>query len=552
MRRLLPVSAIIGLAIGLSGQSSPPSPNKLEESPSAPCTVVGRILNAVDGSPLKSARAALVEQAESLHMYGSMSDSDGHFIFKDVAPGRYEFFAFHTGFVTQHYQSDGADGGALLALKAGQKIADVLFRLTLAAVVTGRVNDQQGEPMIGVRVTALDWPSDEEMEDRGPYGTHEPELVAVSSAQTDDRGQYRIFGLKAGQYYIRATDSLEPPPGGDVDQESSVRLALGTDYAPLYYPGTPQLDQAQTVSLRAGEQAQADFSMRRLKTVAVAGRLIGPNGGPKNGLVSLEQPGADGYTHDTTTDEKGNFSMKGIPPGSYTIIADGRGEGGKTYQARQKLEVGSDNIDSLTIALGAGTSFRGRVSVAGPGTVAFDRLVVLFFLIDGGEAVALARVKKDATFEITSVQDGTYAVIVRGLERGWYAKSARIGQNDVLEKGLQVEKDASGGMLEIALGSESAQLEGSVSDHDRAVAGARVRVAPEPETPYNRHRSQIVKTDQAGHFAVIGLAPGKYQVAARGPSSAEGTVPKSDARTVTLSRDDHQSIQLTILRPETE
>jgi len=53
MRRLLPVSAIIGLAIGLSGQSSPPSPNKLEESPSAPCTVVGRILNAVDGSPFE-------------------------------------------------------------------------------------------------------------------------------------------------------------------------------------------------------------------------------------------------------------------------------------------------------------------------------------------------------------------------------------------------------------------------------------------------------------------------------------------------------------------
>jgi len=78
--------------------------------------------------------------------------------------------------------------------------------------------------------------------------------------------------------------------------------------------------------------------------------------------------------------------------------------------------------------------------------VAFDRIVVLLFLIDGGRGRS-RRVKKDATFEITSVPDGTYAVIVRGLERGWYAKSARIGQNDVLEKGLQVEKDASGECL---------------------------------------------------------------------------------------------------------
>ena len=48
--------------------------------------------------------------------------------------------------------------------------------------------------------------------------------------------------------------------------------------------------------------------------------------------------------------------------------------------------------------------------------------------------------KKDGTFQITSVKDGDYAINVWGLEHDWFVKSARLGPNELLEKGLQVEK----------------------------------------------------------------------------------------------------------------
>src|SRR5579864_6338212 len=93
-----------------------------------------------------------------------------------------------------------AYSGAVLALKPGQKVSDVLFRMTLAAVVTGRVNDGDSEPMLGVHITALRRLSDEEIEEQGSSGYMNREMVPVSMAETDDRGQYRLFGLKPGDY----------------------------------------------------------------------------------------------------------------------------------------------------------------------------------------------------------------------------------------------------------------------------------------------------------------------------------------------------------------
>src|SRR2546426_510668 len=99
--------------------------------------------------------------------YAATSDSDGHFTIKDVAPGRYNFFATRTGYVDQPYQSNGTDSGAVLALQPGQQLTDVLFRLTMAAVITGHVNNEDGEALARVGVMALRRPSEEEMVDGG-------------------------------------------------------------------------------------------------------------------------------------------------------------------------------------------------------------------------------------------------------------------------------------------------------------------------------------------------------------------------------------------------
>src|SRR5437879_10206514 len=199
MRRFLPV--MFAVALSLLAQTPAPSPDKkAEEHPAAPCRVGGSVGKAAAGSPLKSDRVAVVPEDSSsdTRLYGATSDSDGQFFLKEVVPGRYRFFATRAGFVDQQYQAKGTDGGAVLALKPGQKISDVLFRMTTAAVITGRVNNEDGDPMIRVQVVALRRPTEEETEEDIPFASRNQTLIPVASSQTDDRGQYGIIGVKPG------------------------------------------------------------------------------------------------------------------------------------------------------------------------------------------------------------------------------------------------------------------------------------------------------------------------------------------------------------------
>jgi hypothetical protein len=490
-------------------------------------------------------------------MYATTSNTDGHFLLKDVVPGRYQFFATRAGFVNQQYQAKGTDDGAVLSLKPGETVSDVLFRMIVSGVVTGRVTNEDDEAMIRVQVVALRGPSEEEIEDEAPFSARKRDLRAVSSAQTDDRGQYRIFGLKPGEYYIKALDSFEPDRGIPVDESYWVQQFLGSEYSAVYYPGVTQASQAQVILVKPGDEVQADFSMQRTKTAEIAGHVIGLDGPAKKAWVILTPTGVDesGIDRQDTTDEKGAFRIRGVPPGSYVIAVLEKDEVGSVYAPRgqQKIEVSGENIESITIALSSGLSLQGRVTVAGAGSPALDRTSV--DLIGIGEDEQLfgnGSVKKDGTFEIKSVTDGNYALAVEGLENNWYVKSARLGGDEILDKGLQLEKGGSGGRLEVVVSSASAQLEGSVSDHDGSVIGAHVRIAPEPETPYNRFHLHSVRTDQSGHFFLTGLAPGKYRVLAKYSASPGSGTLRSAPQIVTLSEHDHKTIQLTIVKPQAE
>ena len=274
-----------------------------------------------------------------------------------------------------------------------------------------------------------------------------------------------MFGLTPGEYYLKAVDSSEANPNTLVHEASWIRDLLGSEYAPAYYPGVAQASQAQVVSVKAGDEVQADIFMQRAKTVEIAGHVIGRDGPAKNTWVNLKLAADDfGIDRQTTTDEKGSFELKGVPPGSYVIFAYQRDEENGVYEARgqQKVEVSDENIDSITISLGGGTSFQGRVTVEGASSPKLDRIGIVLDRVDDDEQLgAHGRVKKDGTFEIQSVTDGSYAISIWGPENNWYLKSVRLGEDDILEKGLQLEKGSSGRTIEVMVSSATAQLDGS-------------------------------------------------------------------------------------------
>jgi 5-hydroxyisourate hydrolase-like protein (transthyretin family) len=154
---LVPVTAVMILSARLLAQSAEPPQEKTAQHPQPLCAVSGSVVTAAEGTPLKSTRVALVPEGRNSkkHMYAASTDSDGRFLLKDVEQGRYTFLATRAGFVDQHYQAKGAETGATLSLKPGDKVSDVLFRMTLAAVITGRVTSEDGEAMVRIQVIAL-------------------------------------------------------------------------------------------------------------------------------------------------------------------------------------------------------------------------------------------------------------------------------------------------------------------------------------------------------------------------------------------------------------
>ena len=558
MQRSLSAIAVIVLIVSLHGQAASPASSEAQLDPKTLCVVAGRVVTAVEGTALASARVALMPEKPrwDTQPYVVNSAGDGRFLLKDVPPGRYMFVAIHAGFVEQHYQSHGNDEGAVLSLRPGQTIDDVLFRMIRAAVITGHVTNDVGEPLVDAQIVAMQRPDEDELEDEGSY-SHKREVQPVATAHTDDRGQYRIFGLKPGEYYVRVSDQLDHEPGTALaGQDYWIQTKLGSEYAPVYYPGVGQVAQAEVIPLRAGDEVEADVSLRHIKTARVAGRVVGPDGPAKHAWVSLE-PVDDDYPstqYQDSTDDKGAFALQGVVPGSYTLHVYQNSGQMEDYRmsSSQKVEVEGEDIPALSIALGRGTTVAGRVTVFGAGTPTLDRIRVVLGGLGDEEWSGQAMVKKDGMFELASVNDGSHRLNVWGLEQGWFVKSAQLGMNDVLENGLQVEKGAASGRLEIVISSACAVLDGAVVDEDKPLVGARVHIAPDPETPYNRFRADSGRTDQMGRFTFACVPPGKYRVTARTPTSADGEIFRSESESVALSEHGHRSLELKIVRPEEE
>lgn len=532
-----------------------------QEKAPAPCRVSGRVVSALDGAPLRSSRVVLIQENVKSHpkVFGATTDADGHFEIKNVTAGRYNFIASHAGYVDRQYKAQGSDEGAVLSLEPGQEFTDALFRLTRAGVIAGRIVDENGEPLPRVSVMALRKPTAAEEEEEGPRNSHKEELVTAANVLTDDRGEFRLFGLEAGSYYVKASESGEALMFFDNRSSMTgwmVQQSLGSEYVPLYYPGVVAFDEAQAIAVRAGEEIAVDINMRHVLSAEVAGKVIGPDGRPtSHAMVQLEPSGVEDHSFgdfSSGTNDSGEFSLKNVPPGSYLLTATEYDEQ-KYWKAHQKIDVGERKIDSLVLALGRGTTLNGRVSFMGRGnTPSADRVFLQLSPVtesddsDGGWAM----VKKDGTFEILDVAEGSYAVQVSFRETGWYVKSIRFGPDDVMEKGLQIEKGSTGGSIDIVMSSSAAQVEGSVTQNDKPAVAAHVSIRPDPDTPFNHSRAKSTSTDQNGHFAITNLAPGKYRISAKLSSDSGTPAATAEAQTVTIHESDRQSVQLVLQEPK--
>ena len=480
--------------------------------------VRGTVLAADGDSPLGKATVSLRKSGSrgGDSRRTARSDARGNYEFRDLEAGKYLLSVTRNRYLPQNYGQKRIqafrrqEGGTPLTLGDGEVLRGIDFKLIRGGVVEGRVADQDYEPLSRVAVTL------------SGYQTVQGErtLVPVSRAQTDDRGQFRLFDIPPGSYFLSATRVNFPFFGRRGRRRQS--------FPPTYYPGVPSPEQATKVEVSAGgEVGGFHLTLIESHTYSVSGRVLAADGSPAQSVriitVNQSGPGQVSLRGGTTTDPQGVFKVAGLLPGKHRLIAR-RGRREEPQIASASVEVIDQDLQGLTLALGSGAAITGRI-VSDSQETALDwrRISVVARPAAGGRRGRMfgggeTRVEEDFSFRISNLPGGLYRFSVRLPPGNHYVESIRAEGQDIIDRLVEMSDhdDLSG--VEVRISPKGSRISGMVeSEEDRiAVDGATVLVfAADPQQRGSFSRfTRTTQTDQAGRFFLEGLPPAEYLVCA--------------------------------------
>lgn len=480
-------------------------------------SVSGSVLAADTGEPLRKVRLTLRNDDQTAnHIWMAITDAGGQFSIDHIPPGRYNFFAERTGYLAQEFsQTDPDRAGAVFAISAGQKITGVVFHLRRMAVISGRVTDEDGDPVQGVPVFVL-----ERRTSRKPA---EPSYV--NQANTDDLGRYRVFDLPPGHYLVRA-QGQDQRERMMLEGEGLViegKVAGIVERATTYYPSTTDLGRAAVVDVKAGDEATGiDISLVPEVPHAlfrIRGRVtVSAPKSEKLQIIVMALPRQDqtgqldleGRRQGLADQKTGQFEIRDVAPGAYRVMAF---EAELERRASQDVDVVASDIDGVNLVLANGVDVFGKVQFEGAAASKGQNLVVRITPRDqemfpfGG----MAEVQADGTFVLKGVSPGSYSFQVTSDCRDCYAKAISVDGTDALEKGMEVSGGAGPSRIEVLYSSNTGIATGVVTGKDdMPVGGATVILVSDKDSTLDGDHSNRASTDQNGRFEMRGMPPGKY------------------------------------------
>jgi len=508
--------------------------------------ILGRVLAAESGTPIRRAQVRLT--APEIGAKTSLTDADGRFEFRDLPAGRFSLNASKSGYVNVQYgQTRPFESGRPIELADKQVLDKADIAMPRGGVISGRIIDEFGDPVPDAMVSAM----------RQTWLNGRRRLTPSGrTGQTNDLGQYRMYGLPPGEYYISATlrntdimildAAMLGGPAGSTSGASGSTPSSG--YAPTYFPGTTSAGNAQRVMVGIAQEAQnTDFALSPVRLARISGTVMTSDGKPLDGAMVSAAPAnrsdvgmmiMNSGTGRTSKD--GSFTLSSVAPGDYMltvrsvrIITSDSGDtmmfratiggpdGPEGESASLPLTVSGEDMSNVVIVTSKGATASGRIVFEGSSTPPASPGVRVTAtstdadspMLGGGAATA----KEDGSFQLRGLT-GRRLVRVGNLPQGWMLKAVRLNGEDVTDSGVEFKpgQDASG--LEVVVTAKQTEIAGGVSSSNGApIKDYTVVVFSEDSQYWNLPMTRWVtgsRPDQEGRFRIRSLPPGSYNVVA--------------------------------------
>ena len=482
----------------------------MAQAPPEPATLAGSITHSVTGAPVPRAHIALRGSGPNAKNYGALATAEGKFSITGIVPGTYQASTDRVGFFMP--AEPGGRTAVELALRAGDKKEALNLRLAPLGSVSGRVVDADGEPVEGADVTLVTGPL-------GYFSTRDT---------TDDKGRFRLDGLRPGKYRVKAAAPALPtsPPAPEIRTDGTAEVR----YVPTYYSGATEYKSATRVEVGTGaEVGGIEIRLARAPMVRLSGKVLG---------VPPEAPGANLMFSQTTGSRSvggvrkdGTFEVWNIDPGKYFLTARWSSGNQIVQTAPLDIEIGQSNIANIELRVVPPSDLSGQVvfedeqarpqPASPPPPTPQNQQArredsraprVELRTVDPGlmnAEPAVSDVAADGAFHLAGVRAARYRVMLSWTSA--YVKAVTLGTNQVEGNVLHLRGGAAGASVTVLLSSAFGSISGTVSDGAGPASGARVALLRDDFVSLGD--VTFTTTGDAGAYSYPNVRPGKYRIA---------------------------------------
>ncbi len=476
--------------------------------------VAGRVTIKGKGAPSVVVALHLSEMNSRFDpSYKATTDQDGNYLIIDVPAGSYEVMTVAPAFVLADLKNPR---NQIVVLGEGESVENIDFSLVRGGVITGKVIDADGRPVIQQQVSLYRADAfEQQSQQRG-------QIYPVSGLNTDDRGIYRMFGIAAGRYKVAL---------GRDDNALSGSVAIGrASYKRVFHPDVTDQAKATVIEVSEGSEAtNVDITLgRAMEMFRASGRVIDDEKGlpipnVKFGLQRMIGDHSEYVNSLVTSNSHGDFIIESLIPGKYSVFQWPEPNNELRIDATS-FDVVDQDVEALTIKLTKGAGLAGVVLLEGENESAFAKLVQLqlqaYVSVPGrGSGIgrsAISFVGPDGSFHFGGLSSGTANISLSGTRDNKQLRGftiIRVEREGIVQpRGIELKEGEQVTGVRLIVSYGNATLRGVVVLANGALpanGSIFVRLVRPGETSDPIRPPSV---DARGHFLIDGLQGGLYEL----------------------------------------